>query len=90
MEGKYQITHDEIQEAWYYDFHDLDGKLIEESNNVFASIVSRYINERLNVLYKNVIHEYGLLAQSNLIARFNLARLSFNEFKKHSICHTIA
>lgn len=78
----------ELDEAWYYDFWDLDERLIDESNDVFSSIVSKYINETLDVLFRNVIHEYGLLAKRNPIARFNLERLSCSEFKKHSICNT--
>ena len=65
----------EIEEAWYYDLDDLDERLIHESNERFASIVSRYMNERLDAMFENVIHEYGLLAQSNPIVKFNLERL---------------
>ena len=72
----------EIEEAWYYNFYDLDVSLIHESNERFASIVSGNINETLDVLFKNVIHEYGLLAKRNPIARFNLERLILTEIKK--------
>jgi hypothetical protein len=75
----------EIEEAWYNDFYDVDWDMINESNERFSSIVSKYVNGRLDVLFKNVIHEYGLLAQSNPIARFNLERLNFNEIKTDSM-----
>jgi len=65
----------EVEEAFYYDFWDVPQNLIDESNNRFASITSRYINEPLEVLYDNLITEYGSLASENPIARFNLERL---------------
>lgn len=69
----------EIEEAWYYNFHDLERNTIEESNFRFVDIVSNYINESLDVLYKNVIQEYGLLAKKNVIAKFNCERLNLTE-----------
>jgi hypothetical protein len=72
----------ELEEANYYDFRDLEQDLIDESNHGFAEIVSKYINEPLQVLFKNVIQEYRFLAQSNPIARFNLERLYFKESKR--------
>jgi len=65
----------EVIEAWYHDFWDVDQDCINESNNGFSAIVSNHINERLDVLLKNVKDEYGELAKNNLIAEFNLKRL---------------
>lgn len=65
----------EIEEAIYYDFYDLEPIAIDESNHKFASIVSKYINEPLATLYESVIHDYGKLAETNPIAKFNLDRL---------------
>jgi hypothetical protein len=65
----------EGEEAICYGFQNLDGGLIVESNNGFASIVSKYINEPMDILYQNLVHEYGLLAKNNPIARFNPERL---------------
>ena len=79
----------EIEEAWYYDFFDVDERLIHESNERFSSIVSRYINERLDVLFEHVIQEYAVLGYSNPIAKFNLERLNFSAVKTDSICHTL-
>lgn len=65
----------EESEAWYYDLGDFELERIEESNNGFSAVVSIYINERIDVLYKNVIVEYGVLAKRNPIAQFNIKRL---------------
>ena len=73
----------EIEEVWYYNFYDLEDRTIDESNERFASIVSKYINESLDLLFKNVIHDYSLLSQTNLIARFNLERLYHNNLKQY-------
>jgi hypothetical protein len=67
----------EIEEAICYGFQNLDGGLIDESNNGFASIMGKYINEPIDLLYWNLMDEYGLLAKNNPIARFNLGRFRF-------------
>jgi hypothetical protein len=46
----------EIEEAICYGLDDWD--LIDESNNGFASIVSKYINEPMDILYRNLMDEY--------------------------------
>ncbi len=71
----------ELIEAIHYDFWDLEQKTIDESNNRFASIVSKYIDQPLSILFENVKQEYGLL-KSNSIAKFNLERLYFKEIKR--------
>lgn len=68
----------EIEEAHYFNYGDVDWDIIEESNNCFASIMSRYIDHPLDVLYENVLHEYGKLAEMNPIAKFNFERLYFS------------
>jgi hypothetical protein len=74
----------EIEEAWFYNFHDLERNTIEESNYGFVEIVSRYINEPLDMLFQYVLREYQLLGKTNPIAQFNLNRLFLNETKIHS------
>lgn len=54
---------------------DVDWDIINESNYGFSSVVSRYIEKPLDVLYENVITEYGILARTNPIASFNFKRL---------------
>jgi hypothetical protein len=73
----------EAGEAICYGFDDIDGDLIDESNYGFYSIVSKYINEPVDVLYRNLMDEYGKLAKNNPVARFNLERfrLEINEFQ---------
>ncbi len=65
----------EVQEAEYYGFDNMDWDLIDQSNERFALLVSRYINESVDVLYQNLYYEYEILARTNPIARFNLERL---------------
>jgi hypothetical protein len=82
----------EIEEAIYYDFWDMEQNTIDESNYCFAEIVAKYINNPLHTLYKNLIHEYSFLAQTNPIAQFNIERLyNKNDIKKiSSICSTVS
>ena len=68
----------EIEEAHYFNFLDVSQNLIDESNNCFATIMSRYIDQLLDVLFENVLHEYGKLAKTNPIAKFNFERLYFS------------
>ena len=65
----------QIDECQRYGFKDCDLKWITESNNVFASVMSRHINEPNDELYRNLVYEYGLLAKRNPIAKFNHERL---------------
>jgi hypothetical protein len=67
----------EISEAASYNFWDVEPNTIDESNYEFARIVSEHINEPLEKLYKNVIHQYGILSKTNSIARFNVDRLYY-------------
>ena len=65
----------EVGEAFYYGFDDVDWGLIDQSNDRFAAIVSKYLNEPMEILYQKLLYEYELIARTNPIARFNLARL---------------
>jgi len=71
----------ETMEAEYYGFDYIDGDLIDQSNERFVSALSKYINEPMEVLYQNLLHEYGLLVRTNPIARFNLERLYLTSSK---------
>jgi hypothetical protein len=68
----------EVVEAFVYGFEDMDWATIEKSNEIFVHIVSKYINDPMEVLYKKLIYEYELLAWRNPIARFNVERLYLN------------
>jgi hypothetical protein len=62
-------------EANYYGFDDMNWDMIDQSNDRFASIVSKYLNEPMEILYQKLLYEYELIARTNPIARFNLERL---------------
>lgn len=52
----------EIEEAIYYGFDYINRDLIDESNIGFASIVSKYINEPMDVLYRNLMYVCFLIS----------------------------
>lgn len=52
---------------------------VDISNNTFCEIVSKNINESTEVLYENVLNEYGVLAQTNDVAEYN--HYLINKFK---------
>jgi len=65
----------ESGEADYWGFEGINEGLIDQSNGLFASIVSKCINEPLDILYNKLLIEYKLLAQTNPIAKFNLEQI---------------
>jgi hypothetical protein len=65
----------EVREANSYCFDDIDENLIDQSNERFAFIVSKYLNDPMEILYQNLLYEYELIARTNPIARFNLERI---------------
>jgi hypothetical protein len=58
-----------------YGFEDIGHDQIDQSNQTFSYILSRYINETLNVLYKSLMTEYQAVTRINPIARFNFKQL---------------
>lgn len=68
----------EVQEAKYCAVYGTDQELIDESNYGFCNITAKYINEPQNVLYENVMKEYGEIAQNNPVAFYNHNRLYLN------------
>jgi len=67
----------EFGEAIYNGFDNMDWSLIDQSNVRFASIVSKFVNEPIDVMYQKILCEYKFLARTNPIARFNLERIYF-------------
>ena len=65
----------EIGEANYWRFQGIDQQMIDQSNERFSSIVSKYIDEPIELLYNKLLIEYEILANTNPIARFNLERV---------------
>lgn len=84
----------EISEALYYNFPDTEDleRVLEESNYRFSSIIGKFIDEPMNILYKNLMNEYGELAKTNLIAAFNFKRLFLMQNKpsgfSNKVCNT--
>jgi len=48
---------------------------VDNSNYGFVDIVNKYINEQSNVIYDNVMKEYGLIAEENAVATYNHNRI---------------
>lgn len=65
----------EIREAYMEGFYKIGSGVIDQSNEKFASILSKYINEPLDILYQSLLLEYEVVARSNPIAKFNFKRL---------------
>ena len=65
----------EKEEAEMYGFEDIDMGMIDQSNERFSFILSKYINERMEILYQSLLKEYKVVARTNPIARFNFERL---------------
>ncbi len=53
-------------------------KMIDEFNDAFSGIVSKYINEPADIIYNKVLQEYGVLAEKNPVAMYNYQRLYCN------------
>lgn len=72
-----QMMISEIQEALWYNFPYTDSleDWINESNNVFSSTIGKYLNQPLDILFNNLISQYGELAKTNPIADFNSKRI---------------
>ena len=68
----------EFLEVVYCQLPLVEDDIIDESNNAFSSIVSKYINESKSVIYKKVLEEYQVIANRNIIAAYNLKLLKFN------------
>lgn len=87
LEGFYSgMFVSEFGESFSLGYYISDRNLITESNDCFASSVSRNIHHPLEVLYENVLQqEYGILAETNPIAKFNLERLFLSERKRSSV-----
>ncbi len=65
----------ELGEADYWRFDGIQQDLIDQSNELFSSIISQHINEPLGLLYNKLLIKYELLANNNPIVQFNLPRI---------------
>jgi len=64
----------EVGEANWFDIKTTQD-VVDQSNNTFAEIVSRHNSEPISEMYKSVLQEYGELAETNEIAKYNHERL---------------
>ena len=65
----------EVCEAGFCGVGIVTQEVVNESNFTFSEIVGKYINLFISELYEKVMKEYGELAQTNLVAKFNHQRL---------------
>jgi hypothetical protein len=65
----------EVGEAIYCGLKDISQKMVDESNFGFCEILSKYVNKSSDIIYENVLKEYGLIADSNPVATYNKQRL---------------
>lgn len=65
----------EKEEGFIYGFDEIEQELIDQSNDKFAWIVSKYLQESIEILYDKLVQEYSVVAKKNPIARFNLGNL---------------
>ena len=68
----------EVRKANFYCFEAIEWDMINQSNERFASIISTYVKEPIEILYQKLLYEYVYLTRTNPIARFNLDRLYLN------------
>ena len=79
----------EVSEAFYCGLKNCTQKVIDESNSLFADIVSRNINKPIDELWQSIVREYTILAKTNPIAKFNLDRLNLCSNPYQCVSHRI-
>ena len=67
----------EVMEAAMYEF-DVSQETIDQSNNIFSEIISKYIDEKSETIHKQVTHDYGALSSCNPIVKYNNNKLNHN------------
>jgi hypothetical protein len=50
-------------------------KVVDQSNDCFANNMGSSIKMSLSQIYERVLHNYGILAKTNIIAKYNARRL---------------
>lgn len=55
-----------------------EQNVVDESNDGFSNILSKYVTESIDTIFHRVRKEYGLLTSHNRIARYNHQRLFVN------------
>ena len=65
----------EVAEAFFCDIREATQEMVDESNNTFSEIVGKYIHLPKDELYEKVMEEYGEIAKTNPVAKYNHDRL---------------
>lgn len=65
----------EVGEALYCGLPGTQQDEVDESNYGFVNIIGKYINEDKDIIYENVMKEYGIIAEENPVALYNHNRL---------------
>ena len=65
----------EYSECNYVGVKGVKKGMVEESNEAFSDIMSKYINENVGVIHEKVTQEYGMLGEINPVAGYNNERL---------------
>jgi len=65
----------EVGEAHFCGLKGVTQQTVDESNDTFSAIVGKYINSPVAELYEKVMEEYGVLAETNPVAKYNHDRL---------------
>jgi len=65
----------EVGEAYYCGLPGTKQDVVDESNYGFCNILAGHINENSEVIYHNVMEEYGVIAKENPVAYYNHNRL---------------
>ena len=65
----------ELGEAHYLGYNNVTQEIVDESNYGFCEILSNYINEDKTIIHENVLKEYGKIAETNPVAKYNYERL---------------
>ena len=68
----------EVHEARYMNVYPVNQDVVNESNFTFVDIFKKYANESTNIIYENVMTEYGEIAEVNNVAEYNFNRLYLN------------
>jgi len=65
----------EILEALYCQLPLVEHEVVDESNDGFSRIVSKYINDSKSTIYNKTLDEYQVIANNNLVAAYNIVRI---------------
>ena len=66
----------EVREAQYCGLRGVTQAMVNESNDGFAEILGNAIDLPKEELYEKVVREYGVIAEHNPVAQYNLSRLA--------------